>query len=154
MLSFIVILRKITNLGVKSALSPVKPQTQRRLGKDSFQPRWSTWWIQPSLTTSDTSGAFRYLCFQLWSHSTQFWNRKRVSGRYVLCKAFSMIVNGAWWVWWKNGSYILGEGIASHKSETKVKFMPQAVPGWASLLIFLLVLFLIGVMEGIQVVDQ
>ena len=30
--------------------------------------------------------------------------------------------------------------------------MPQVVPGWASLLIFLLVLFLIGVMEGIQVV--
>ena len=31
--------------------------------------------------------------------------------------------------------------------------MSQVVPGWASLLIFLLVLFLIGVMEGIQVVD-
>ena len=29
--------------------------------------------------------------------------------------------------------------------------MYQAVPGWASLIIFLVVLFLLGVMEGIQV---
>jgi len=29
--------------------------------------------------------------------------------------------------------------------------MYQAVPGWASLIIFLVVLFLLGVMEGIQI---
>ena len=34
-----------------------------------------------------------------------------------------------------------------------MRFCPitQAIPGWAALLIFILVLFLIGVMEGIQV---
>jgi len=36
--------------------------------------------------------------------------------------------------------------------EQKTSFW-KVVPGWASLLIFLVVLFLIGVMEGIQVVD-
>ena len=33
----------------------------------------------------------------------------------------------------------------------ETRLMYQAVPGWASLIIFLVVLFLLGVMEGIQV---
>jgi len=37
--------------------------------------------------------------------------------------------------------------------EQKTSFW-KAVPGWAALIIFLVVLFLLGVMEGIQVCDN